>query len=187
MANADAPQGFVPLRHLSGGSMSRNEAYTIASAYNTDIFTGDPVKLVAAGSIEQAAAGNRILGVFAGCEYTDAAGNVVFSKYWPADTVATNIKAYVYDDPNIVFEIQSAGTPAATNVGNLADHEVGTGSTSTGRSGAELSGTMGTGAAGFRILGIVERPDNSYAANANVEVMIYEHEFSRVDPATPGV
>ena len=187
MANTDAPQGFTALRHLSGGTPVRNESYTIASGYNTNTFTGDAVKLVASGTIEKAAAGDRILGVFAGCEYTDAAGNPVFAKYWPADTVATDIKAYVYDDPNTVFEVQSAGTAVETNIGNLADHVTGTGSTSTGRSGAELSGTMGTGAAGFRIIGIVNRPDNSYGANANLEVMVYEHEFSRNDPATPGV
>ena len=51
-----AAHGFKPLRHLAGGEI-RNSEYTIAIAYDTAIYTGDPVKLVAGGGIELAAAG----------------------------------------------------------------------------------------------------------------------------------
>ena len=57
-----AAHGFKPLRHLSGGQIRTNE-YSIAIDYATAIYTGDPVKFVAAGTIELAAAGNVILGV----------------------------------------------------------------------------------------------------------------------------
>ncbi len=60
MANADTPRGFWPLYHLTGGTI-RNSVSTIASGYNTGIFSGDAVKLVAGGGIEAAAAGDRIL------------------------------------------------------------------------------------------------------------------------------
>ena len=108
MANADTPRGFWPIRHLSGGTIRANK-YTIASAYATNIFPGDVVKLVAGGGIEAAAAGNRLLGVFQGVKYTAADGSQVYAKYWPASTVATDIEATVYDDPNILFGAQSSG------------------------------------------------------------------------------
>lgn len=181
----NAPFGFRPLRHLSGGLIRARE-YPIASAYASDIFTGDPVKLASDGTIQLAAAGDRILGIFRGVQYVNASGEQKFSPYWPASTTATDIKASVIDDKNVTFEVQSAGTPAQTNVGNLADHVAGTGSAYTGQSAATLSATMGTGAAGFRILDIVKKPGNT-GANATLEVSIYEHEHSVDEPATPGV
>ena len=91
MANADTPRGAWPIRHQTGGTIRASE-HTIASAFGTDIFRGDFVKLVAGGGIEDADAGDRLIGVFQGCDYTNAAGEVIFSKYWPASTVATYIK-----------------------------------------------------------------------------------------------
>ncbi|HUU81181.1 MAG TPA: hypothetical protein VMW90_07010 [Acidobacteriota bacterium] len=163
--------------------------YTIASTYGTGIFKGDVVKLVGGGGIEAAAAADRVLGVFAGCQYVDAAGNQVFSKYWPASTVATEIVAWVYDDPNIVFAAQqeTGGTIAAADVGLLGDHVAGAGDTSTGISRHEFEATVGTGNAAFRFHGILKSPGNAYGEHANVLVTIFEHEFSRDDSTTPGV
>ena len=188
MANKDSARGFWPVKHLTGGLIRPNK-YSITTGYTTDIFKGDAVKLVAAGTIEAAAAGNRFLGVFAGCEYTDASGNVIFKKYWPNTTTATNIKAYVYDDPNIVFGIQQAtgGSVAATDVGLLGDHVAGTGSTVTGQSAHELSGTITTGAAGFRVLGLWDSPGNAYGEHANLLVQVFEHELAEHGQGTPGV
>ena len=187
MANKDTPRGFWPLRHLTGGIMRASE-YTIASAYNTAIFSGDMVKLVAAGGIEVAAAGNRVLGVFHGVQYTNAAGEVVFSKYWPASTVATYIKAFVYDDPFTVFGVQSAGSTVAADVGNLGDHVNTAGSATTGFSAQELNGTTSTAYAGFRVLGKVNAPNNDWGTNVLLEVQVYEHEFgSSLEATTPGV
>lgn len=184
----NVPFGFRPSRHLSGGVIRSNE-HQIASAYATSIYEGDPVALLNDGTIGQAAAGDRLLGVFAGCDYVDSTGAVQFSNYWPASTTVktgTVAKARVFDDKNIAYVVQSGGTPAQTNIGNLADHVVGTGSTVTGRSGAYLSSSMGTGAAGLRIHKIVETPGNS-GQYALLEVSIYEHEYSVDEPATPGV
>ena len=77
-----AAHGFKPLRHLSGGEIRTSE-YTIDTTYSTAIYTGDPVKLVADGDIELAAAGNVILGVFQGVSYKKSDGEVVFTKHWP--------------------------------------------------------------------------------------------------------
>ena len=188
MANLDAPMGATNARHITSGTPARQNVYAIASAYDTNIFTGDFVKLVAGGGIEAAAAGDRLLGVFNGVYYTDSQGNQVYSRYWPADTVATNIEAYVIDDPDAEFVIQSAGSTVAADVGNLGDHVAGTGSTLTGQSAHEINGTTGTGTAGLRILGKVDSPDNEWGTNVNLRVQIWEHEYSySALSSTPGV
>ena len=64
MANQDAAFGFKPTRHLTGGQI-RTEEYAIAANHGTSIFNGQVVEAVAAGGIEQAAAGDtQQLGVF---------------------------------------------------------------------------------------------------------------------------
>lgn len=182
---SNAPFGFRPFRHMSGGVIRARE-YPIASGYATTIRKGDPVKLLNDGTIGLAAAGDRILGVFQGCQFVNAQGEMRFEKQWTASATATELKATVIDDKNVSFLIQSGGTPAQTNVGNLADHVAGTGSDLTGQSGAYLDSTMGTGAAGFRILDIAKFPGNS-GQYAQLEVSIFEHEHSVDEPATPGV
>ena len=66
MANTDAAFGAKAVRHLTGGSIRANE-YKIVKEYAANVFTGDFVKLAATGYIQVASAGNRLLGVFAGC------------------------------------------------------------------------------------------------------------------------
>ena len=91
MANTDKPFGLRAVRHLSGGCVQTNE-YTIAAAYATNLYSGDPVQLVAGGTIEICVAAQAdCMGVFSGCSYVNAAGEQVFSKYWPTGTVATDI------------------------------------------------------------------------------------------------
>ena len=167
--------------------MARTSPSTIASTYGTNIFRGDVVKLVAGGGIELAAAGDRFIGVFDGVQYTASDGSMKYAKYWPASTTATAITAYVYDDPNILFGVQSAGSTVAADVGNIGDHVAGTGSTTTGISAHELNGTTSTSDAGWRVLGKIESPDNAYGTNVNLIVQAYEHELTAADHSTPGV
>ena len=115
------------------------------------------------------------IGVFAGVSYTASDGSYVYSQYWPTGTTATNIVAYIYDDPYTVFKCQSAGSPAQTNVGNCCDVVAGAGSTTTGQSGFELSGTMAAGTASCKIMALYDAPDNAFGANAVMEVLINEH------------
>lgn len=175
MANADAAFGFVPLRHMSG-SAPRSNKYTITSGLAENIFTGDAVIMAADGTLQPAAATEvNIIGVFGGCSYTASDGSYIYSEYWPTGTVATDIIAYVYDDPYIVYKAQSAGTTAQTNIGNCADIVAGAGSTTTGTSGFEISGTMAAGTAQTKIVALYDAPENSFGANAVMEVLINEH------------
>jgi hypothetical protein len=155
MANVDAAFGFVPVRHMSG-NIPRANKYTIASGLAENIFTGDLVILINTGLLTPH-------------------GSYVYSQYWPSGTTATDIIAYVYDDPYTVFRVQSAGAPAQTNIGNCADVVAGAGSTVTGQSGFEISGTMAAGTATCKILGLWESPDNAFGTNAIMEVLLNEH------------
>jgi|TARA_R100000093_G_scaffold382_1_gene1084 hypothetical protein len=184
MANVDAPNGAKPVRHLTGGVIRAREWKIIGDGNaSSNIFTGDFVKLQSSGYITVAGAGDRLLGVFAGCKYTASDGTPKFAKYWPASTTtlgSADVTAYVYDDPNIVFAIQGDGTDAFTQVGNLANIVVTAGSTTTGQSKMELdTDNIGTGTANLRILGITDDPKNSWGANTEQEVLIHEHELNQ--------
>ena len=181
MANVDSAFGLRPVRHSGGGTIRTSE-YRIASTYGTSIFTGDPVLTSGTGKeINIGGAGGNIVGVFAGCEYQTAAG-VFFSKYWPLSTIllaGTVCKAYVYDDPSIVFAVQVAtdGTGiTAAMIGDKADLASGTGSTQTGLSAWELT-APGTDAQ-VRILELNADPGNAYGEHAVVNVLIAEHELA---------
>lgn len=190
MSSVAGGTGLTPIQHPSG--MLRARAYTIASAYATNIFKGDPVKLVTAGTIQLGTSdGTRtgtvdnvgLLGVFAGCEYVDSTGKPTASPFWPASTTATNIVAYVYDDPATQYSIKSDGSIAATAVGDQADltgFSAPGGSTTTGLSSCTLSSTLvGAAAQGqFRIIDVDRSADNAWGDSyTKVIVQIAEHQF----------
>ena len=175
MANADAAFGFVPVRYMSGSTIRTNK-YTITSTLAENIFSGDLCVLTSDGVITpHTATETNNIGVFAGVNYTASDGSFVYSEYWPTGTTATDIVALVYDDPQIVYKCQSAGSPAQTNIGNCCDVVAGAGSTLTGQSGFELSGTMAAGVASCKILALWDSPENAFGTNAVMEVLINEH------------
>ena len=181
MANKDAAFGFRPARHLTGGLIRTNE-YKIAANYGTALYHGQAVKAVAAGGIESCAAGEVVLGIFGGCFFTDpTTSKPTFSNYYPASTNASDIVAYVYDDPRIVFEVQHDGTgTAAMNFSGFDLTGTG-GSTNTGRSTQELDTSTSTTSGQFKQIGISKDPNNSdvSAANANAYVVanVGEHTW----------
>lgn len=177
MANTDNRKGLYP-RKMKGNGDIVIASYTIASGESTGIFQGDPVKSTGTGKgIVAAAAGDTMVGVFTGCEYIDSAGSPQHGNFWPASTVATDIIAYVYDDPDILFGIQVDEDLVAADIGATADLvATAAGSTSTGLSGFELdSSDIGTGA-GVKIYDIVQSVDNAYGTAADALVFINEHE-----------
>lgn len=185
MANTDTPFGLIPVRHLNGNPWNgQTRPYSIASGYGTALLPGDPVKMLADGTIARATATGTILGVFMGCQYTSTALGGVVSKdkpYWPASTVAADAKAFVADDPDLIFQVQAdddSATIAATAVGANADILVGTGSTTAITSGFELdASTVASSAANLRILALADLPNNEWGDFAKVEVLINEHFY----------
>ena len=180
MANSNAPYGFRAVRHLTGGCVSTNE-YTIASAYAANIWSGDPVNIVADGTIQVAADGVAdACGIFSGCSYVNAAGDQVFSKYWPTGTVATEIKALVFDDPFIIFSVQSDATGlTSAAVGNFVDWELVDGDATIGISNTNLdaSTSISDTILSMRVLRLVDNPENESGAYSEVEVLFAEHAF----------
>lgn len=165
----NAPNGLQPRISLVAGAWNNQQnVYQILPGYATSIFTADPVSIGTDGTIKQGHdAAGIYLGVFFGCEFVitvpNAAGNVVFSPFWPASqpTVAgTLINAFVLDDPNNEYSIQFGGNGdvvavfAQTMVGSNFQINLGTGNTLTGQSGASLgTAAQGAGAnANFKIL-----------------------------------
>ena len=183
MANINRAAGLIPVRHNAGGTPQRTNAYSIAGGYATDIFRGDLVKSTGTGTqVAKSAAGDLSVGVFAGCEYVDTSGAVVYKPFWPASTsvqAGNEVKAWVYDDPNTVFEVQASADVVEADIRGVADIVAGTGNKATGTSGVELdSATIAaTGPAQLKILGLVNRAGNTYGDSAKVEVLINEHEL----------
>ena len=181
MANKDAAFGFRPVRHLTGGLIRTNE-YKIAANYGSNIFHGQAVKALAAGGIDVCAAGEVVLGIFGGCFFTDpTTSKPTFSNYYPASTNASDIVAYVYDDPRIVFEVQHDGTGTAAM--NFSGFDlVGTRIIRRPpRSTQELDTSTSTTSGQFKQVGISKDPNNSdtSAANANAYVVpnVGEHTW----------
>lgn len=188
MANKDAPFGLKPSSKLGSNYNAEGVTeYKIASGASGNIFSGDLVKMANTGTILVAAAGDQALGVFRGCQYTDSSGDVIYSPYWPDGTVASDAVAFVVDDPDALFEVQSAATGSVvqTVVGNNADIVYTSGSTITGISAVEISGTTAATSAQLRIVGVSTDPDNSTlgtgsaSANVNLIVKINEHFYAQ--------
>jgi len=192
MSSTSAPFGFRPSFHNSG--QIRPKAYTIASTYAANIFNGDPVKLTDSGVIQLGTSdgtrsgttdGISLLGVFAGCQYTDALGKPTVSNFWPTGTTATDIIAWVYDDPETLFDVQytNPGTPGSTTmqtaVGEECDWTVASpgGSTQTGLSNTQL-GTIQTTSGQFQITGFSGNVNDSITdAYIVATVRINEHHY----------
>jgi len=182
MSAVSAPFGFRPAYHPTG--FDRASKYAIAAAYASGILKGAPVILNTNGTVTIGAAASDILGIFAGCEYVDATGKPNVSPNWPAaQTVlaGTVPVAWVYDNPDDIFEVQADGSVAQTAIGDQADvSNVAAGSTVTGQSQATLSATLaGVGVqAQFRIIGFNLAQDNAPGdAYTVVQVQIARHQF----------
>lgn len=170
--SVNGPYGLIPVKLLSGVPfVGVTREYSIASAYDTSIFNGDAVTLVTGGTVERdtADAAMTPIGVFLGCSYTDPAlGYKVFSQYYPADTVASDIKAIVADGTDILFKV--AVVSSGTTIGDLAITDIGAnvamvnnaGDTTTGNSKNAISDTSATTATlPLRIVDLVEETRNS--------------------------
>lgn len=142
MASTAAAFGLKPVNLIGGQPFAGStRQIKIASGYGTNIFNGDVVKLVAAGTVEKdtGTATATPVGVFVGCTFTDPnSEQMTFKNYWPASTVASDAFAYVVDDPDVLFHIQADGSVAQTALGANFAIVQGSGSTSTGVSGVSL-------------------------------------------------
>ena len=186
-----APYGFNPVNRFDGIPYAgATLQYKISGSYNTPIYNGSSVKLVAGGTIELSGATTTgtIIGVATGFQYTNSSGQTVQAQYYPGTSV-TNAIAYVVVDPSAEFKVAltASGAPTvvvganATIVGaNVAEIQNGTGSTTTGDSQASvvIPGT-GTGSATtlpWRVVAVV--PDTAYVSGG---VTLYPEVLVKVN------
>ena len=190
MANIDAAFGLRPIGKVGSGVQNMGTTmYTIEDNYSTAIFKGDHVLQSGGYVIKGTASGATILGVFNGCFYIDPTSKKpTYSNYYPGSinvtsagsiSGSTNIDAYIYDDPYMLFEAQCDGTLAKTDIGKNTDTVLTTGSTVNGLSKNEIDDSTEATTAGLqvKIIGITKDPENDDAssANANWYVMFNEH------------
>lgn len=181
MANVNGPSGFRPVQHAGGGTANRSKRYHIASAYGTQITSADVViPTTTSKRVTRPGSGSvRLQGVFKGCYYLDPnQADPQYNRIWPAaQTTVGSVDAdcWVYDDPAQIFEGQCDGAFAVTNIGELADITLGTGSTLTKVSADQVaSSTLGSGST-FKVLDVVNAPDNIVGANARLLLQISNH------------
>ena len=165
MTATAAPFGLRPAMHGSGGVI-RPSRRAIDPAYTTALYKGTPVLIAADGTVNVAVANSgRVDGVFAGCEYTDSTGKRNISNFWPGTSGCTDIVAWVYDDPNLVFEVQANGTLASTTLagGYGVAASPGSGSAQTGLSSASLDiATAGTTSKQMIVVDVAAAEDNAW-------------------------
>src|SRR6056300_620288 len=185
MSNQVEKFGLRPYRKLDGTPLvGAQNRYTIASGYATAIFQGDMVIPVTGGNVERypGNTSTAVVGVFNGVFYTDpTTQKPTFKNYYPGGVAASDITAFVVDDPDAVFLVDADS--AFTRAGLYTNYSVTntTGVTQTGISKVQLdhsaTGTANTFA--VQAIDISQDPDNSdtTVANANILVRINNHFY----------
>ena len=190
MANQDAAFGLRPLKSVGQQDDSTGmSSHTIVAGDASTIFQGSPV-IAAAGYVDASTAGAvPNMGAFWGCFYNDPTTlKPTFKNYYPGSITppsSKDIEAFVYDNPNQMFEIQSDNDGASTqaDVFSNADMVNFGGSTLNGVSTAELDdSTIAASsdvAAQLLIIGVSRDPKNSDLGSANVNwrVLVNMHLF----------
>ena len=176
------PYGFQPI-NLIGGQVfaGATRQIPIASGSGTSIFYGDVVRLNTGGTLSRVSSTDTAtdaVGIFLGCAFTNpTTKQFLQQQYYPATTVASDIVAYVCDDPDTYFKVAvlsdstTIGGMTQTDVGNNVAILVTTGSATTGDSKEGVSATTGSGTAlPFRVIAGV--PETVNALGSFTEVIV---------------
>jgi hypothetical protein len=119
-----APYGLKPI-NLIGGQVfaGQTRELPIASNYGTVINNGDVVKFnTTDGTIVKetgtaTVSANGVVGVFLGCTYTNpSTGQKLFANSYPGSVVASDILAYVADDPDQLFKVAVTGGATSSTI-----------------------------------------------------------------------
>ena len=186
-ANKDSAFGLRPIGKVGQNRDNQGlSEYSITANDSTTIFFQDAVSATAAGTIHQAAASEAFLvGSLNGVFYTDpTTSKPTFANHY-SQVNASDISAFVADDPYERFEIQSNKTTAHTqsDVFMNFDIDVNAGDSANFVSKSELKhSTATTGTAQIKVTGISNDIDNNNLTHAsghvNFVVMINEHLYN---------
>ena len=190
MANKDAAFGMRPVGTLSGQNNMMTNEYFIADNEASSMFQGDPVIQQASntGFIDIGATGSETnIGVLNGVliDNNPVTGKPSFqNNYTQTNVTSGSIRAFVYDDPYMKFEIQGdTGTNSdVTDRHEVADYvnmgtTVGNGISAAELDMSDLAATDGS----LKIVGFSTDPENNElgAAHMNYIVIFNEHNFKK--------
>ena len=181
-----APYGLLPI-NLIGGQVFAGATRQIPIASNsaTAIFYGDIVKLASTGLLVQDTGTDAAtpVGVLLGCSYTDPTYGKTFRQYYPGAVNASDIVAFVADDPDQLFKVAVvSGTTVVTyvnrtSVGNNAVLVQNLGSTVTGNSAvAIIDATATTNTWPVRVIDVVPETAIAGYPGSYTEVIVKWNE-----------
>lgn len=181
MASVSRISGFRPVKNTTGAPYSgKASLYFVPSSDSTVIMVGDAVKLAGdaraasgAPTVTRCGATDIPVGIVVGILFSGV-GNEVTNVPAVNDLntpvyrrASTDRYLLVADDPNLIYEVQYAGTSVAAatitaNVGQNGQFTTTAGSTTSGSSGMQLdsAGLATTATLPLKIVGFPSRPDN---------------------------
>ena len=187
MANQDAAFGLRPLKTLGQADDSTGmSSHKILPGDASVLYQGSMAIGVATGYVDISGTNDTTnVGAFWGTFYIDPTTlKPTFKNYYPGGITPPSsgaVEAFVYDNPQQMFEIQSDNTAASSQTDVFMCADLSTpagGSTTNGVSSMELAdATLSATAAVLKIIGVSRDPANSdlTAANVNWRVMINQH------------
>jgi hypothetical protein len=193
MASTASPYGLRAVNEIGGLPYAGSTRTFLIDPAGTaaNIYNGSPVYVNANGYLAVATAtgadattngfpvgtaNTGIVGVFVGCSFVNAQGQQIFSQYYPTGTTGV-VTAQVIDDPDVVFQVQSAGQVTQAALGSnvfFSTGAVATGSTTTGNSTASVvaGASAVTTTAAFRIIGFPNSVGFSVVGDAFTDVFV---------------
>ena len=180
MSSVSRINGFTPVKTVTGAPWNGQfNTYFMSSGDSTVVMVGDAVKLAgdaraATGypTVTRCGATDVPVGIVVGIAFEGVGDLTNMPPVNDLNTpiyrrASTDRYVYVCDDPNVIYEVQYAGTSVAAatitaNVGQNGQFTTTAGSTTTGASGMQLdsSGLATTATLPLKIVGFPNRPDN---------------------------
>jgi hypothetical protein len=180
MASVSRINGFRPVKTVTGAAYNgQSNVYFVPASDSTVIMVGDAVKLAGdaraatgAPTVTRCGATDNAVGIVVGVLFTGVGDLTNVPPVNDLNTpiyrrASTDRYLLVCDDPNVIYEVQYAGTSVAAatitaNVGLNGQFTTTAGSTTTGASGMQLdsSGLATTATLPLKIVGFPNRPDN---------------------------
>lgn len=119
-SNISLSRGSYVIDQVAGVTLNKGDPViiqpSIASTVSSQYFKRGEIVITrynptvttqAAGTATAITNNPPIIGVFMGCKYKDGSGQFVEQEYWVSGTpVTSSVEAVVYDDPDILWELQ---------------------------------------------------------------------------------
>lgn len=169
MASTATPYGFRPIGVVGSSAVYTGgapRAYRMSVDNDVAIYTYGLGVVVAGepnGADTAPAAGtlsaNSPMGIVAGVQYTDPTLKYsLWGQYLPANAITagyTNVLVYIWDDPNMLFQVQANTSVTKASIGLNAQIVTFTGSTTNGSSTSAIGSIATTNTLPIRIVDLV--------------------------------